>query len=143
MLRATVLVLLLAAVSACITPRPSGGPAADAVTAGGLSLTVSGHQFTRGEAVPLTLTNEGPTTYEGGVLGCATTERWAAGAWTPAEDDARACILMLATVAPGETMEGEIALDLPPGTYRFVHALTPVGGSEAVTVATRAFQIGR
>lgn len=139
--RRLLVVSLLLLVAACGAPRPAIGPPGDAIAAGGLSLTLEGRAYARGEAIPLTLTNTGTVTYEGGVLGCATTERWAAGAWVPAEDDQRACILMLATLAPGATMDGEIALDLPPGTYRFVHTLTPAGGGEAVTVATRAFRI--
>ena len=133
---------LTLALAACGAPRPAVGPPGDAVVTGGLSLSVESSSYRRGEAIPLTLANTGATTYEGGVLGCATTERWADGAWATAEDDQRACILMLVQLAPSATMEGEVALDLPPGIYRFVHTLSPAGGGEAVTVATRAFRLG-
>lgn len=137
------LLLVFAAVTlaACSTPRPAMSPPDEPRTADGLSLNVDGDAFERGATIPLVLRNDGPHTFEGGVVACATTERWSAAGWVATTDDQRACILMLAQIAPGAEASAGIALELPPGTYRFAHAMTRVGTEASVTVATRPFRL--
>ena len=110
-----------------------------AVEAGGLRLTAGGTSYARGEAVHLVLRNAGTASYEGGVLSCARTERWDGSAWAEVQDG-RACIAMAVTIAPGQKLEADIPLDVPPGTYRLSHRMSARGG-EAVVVATPSFLI--
>lgn len=141
-LRTLVVLLALPLAAGCGAPRAAVGAAGGAVTADGLSLEVDGSSFRRGQPVPLTLRNASGAPYQGGVLGCAVAERWTGAAWVRAEGDERACIAMLAVVAPGETMETAIPLDVAPGSYRFTHTMGRDDGSPSVSVSTRAFRIG-
>ncbi len=143
----TVLLLFAAGIlgaSACseptgLTPSPSPAPS-DAIGPDGLALTTDADAYARGDTAHVTLRNETDATYGMGVLGCATLERPAADGWERApEGNDRACIQIYRTLAPGETMEADLPLDVSSGTYRIAHHVTQEESGTAATVATASF----
>lgn len=148
MTRTLAITVLLLVASACAVPTMLSPPDAAPVTDGGLTLTADAETYRRGDTARLVLRNASEATYEGGVLGCAGTERWDGDAWTVFPDD-RACIAMLVGLEPGRTLEADLPLDVPPGVYRLTHTMSrrAVGvGAEVgttVTVATAPFTVTR
>ena len=133
------LFVLVVTVGGCATGAPPARPETASVEAGGLALSADAASYARGEAVQLVLRNTGTTPYEGGVLSCARTERLDGSAWAEVQDG-RACIAMAVTIAPGQSLRGDVSLDVPPGTYRLSHRMSARSG-EAVVVATPSFHV--
>ena len=131
------LALILLAAAGCDAAGPLVTTAP--VVAAGMGFTTDRDAYRRGDTATLLLRNVSADTLTMGVLECATLESWAGTAWTarPSDND-RACIEIARVLAPGETMDGRIALDVPEGSYRFVHGLY---GQSATSAATGAFRV--
>ncbi|HEX9953414.1 MAG TPA: hypothetical protein VGB53_16710 [Rubricoccaceae bacterium] len=140
------LALLLVALAGCNAagvladvPDASAGP----VSPDGLSLVADQMAYSRGETARLTLRNGSAVTATTGVLECAQVETWTGSAWmVSAEGNDRACIMIARVLAPGETMTGTVALDVPAGQYRLVQSVSLEGADGGVTAATAAFRVG-
>ena len=138
--------LLLVALAGCNAagvladvPDASAGPLAPE----GITLTVDQSAYARGETARLTLRNGSAATATTGVLECAQIETWTGSAWaTSAEGNDRVCIMIARVLAPGETMTGTVALDVPAGQYRLVQSVSLEGADGGVTAATAAFRVG-
>ena len=141
------LLLALAVVlgaSACSEPTGVTPAAPDAGATGpdGLTLTADADSYARGDTARFTLRNGTDTTYGMGVLECGTLERPAGGGWERSpEGNDRACIQIYRYLAPGETVEADIALDVSPGTYRFAHSVSREDGDTSETVTTEPFEV--
>ena len=138
MLRLAPLLLALA-LAACDTAAPPASTAP--LTIDGLSLTVDRAEYDRGDAATLTLQSTEDAVWTG-VLECAVLQREADGAWTSdlAYND-RGCIEIALAVRPGESLSAEVGLDVPAGTYRFVHWANPVEQDDAERLATGSFRV--
>ena len=139
MFRRLALLAALLVLAGC-TPRAALVGTA-ALAPGGVALAADRAAYNRGDSVRLTLTNGATATATTGVLECARIETWTGSAWTlsPAGND-RACIMIARVLAPGETMTGDVVLDVPAGTYRLAQSVTLDGAG--VTAATAAFRVG-
>ena len=129
--------------SACSGSAPSDpAPPSDAVGPDGLTLTADADAYARGDTAHFTLRNESDVTYGMGVLECGTLERPAGDGWERSpEGNDRACIQIYRYLAPGETMEADLALDVSPGTYRFAHGVNDESTGTGETVATAPFRV--
>ena len=128
--------LLVLAAAGCDT-----APFADAspIGTGEMAFTADRDAYRRGDTAALTLRNLSADTLTTGVLECAFLEVWDGEAWTiRASDNGRACIEIAVVLAPGETLTGAVELDVPDGSYRFVHGLY---GQSALPLATGAFRV--
>ncbi|HEX8298239.1 MAG TPA: immunoglobulin-like domain-containing protein [Rubricoccaceae bacterium] len=138
--------LLLVALAGCNAsgvladvPDASAGP----VAPDGLALSADQTAYARGATARLTLRNGSAATATTGVLECAQIETWTGTAWTTSpEGNDRACIMIARVLAPGETMTGTVALDVPPGQYRLVQSVSLEGADAGVAVSTAAFRVG-
>ena len=138
------LAVLLVALAGCNAagtladvPSANAGPLAPE----GISLTADQTAYGHGDEARLTLRNGSAVTATTGVLECAQIETWTGTAWTTsAEGNDRACIEIARVLAPGETMTGTVALDVPAGHYRLVQSVSLDGAG--VTAATAAFRVG-
>ncbi len=132
--------LLFAAlgVSACTTVQPPGAP----YIPDGLLLTADRMEYGRGDSAQLLLRNGASAVAQTGVLECAQIEAWQGGTWatSPVGND-RACILILATIQPGETMTGTVPLDVPAGTYRLTQSVGFEDQDAGVVAATAPFRV--
>ena len=114
-----------------------------ALAPGGVALAADRTAYGRGDSVRLTLTNGATATATTGVLECARIETWSGTAWGESSvGNDRACILIARMLAPGETMTGDVVLDVPAGTYRLAQSVTLDGAEAGVTAATAAFRVG-
>lgn len=118
-------------------------PPPGAVGPAGLTLTADADTYTRGDTAHFTLRNESDATYGMGVLECGVLERPADGGWEQSpEGNDRACIQIYRYLAPGETMEADVPLDVPPGTYRFSHGVAEESDDgDGETVSTAPFEV--
>lgn len=103
------------------------------------AFTADRSAYARGDDAALRLRNVSTDTLTTGVLECAVLERWDGDSWTatPIGND-RACIEIAVVLAPGETLDGTVRLDVPDGSYRFVHGLY---GRSATPLATGSFRV--
>lgn len=135
MLRLTALALALAACDGAVSP--STAP----LSVDGLTLTTDRAEYDRGDAATLTLRSTGDAVWTG-VLECAVLERETGGAWTDdLAHNERGCIAIALRVRPGESLSAAVGLDVPAGTYRFVHRVGPVGRGDAEGLATGPFRV--
>lgn len=143
-MRLVPLILLAVFYLGCSEPTgvASQPPAARDAEPGGLALTADAEAYARGDTAHLTLRNGTEATYGMGVLECAALQRPAGDGWeqSPAGNE-RVCIQVYRYLAPGETMEADVALDVPPGTYRFTHSVAREGGDAGEAVATEPFEV--
>jgi hypothetical protein len=113
----------------------------DPITQDGLSLSSDQEVYRRGELARIRLVNNGPHTYISGVLVCADAERWDGVAWVEAHLGERACIALAVYTEPGSQSTAEIPLDVPRGSYRFVHTLSQEGSVQNARIATASFLV--
>ena len=139
--------LLLALALAGCAPRavgpPDAAPPAGAPATGGLTLAADRQAYARGASVRLELRNGSAAVATTGVLECAQFETWTGSAWvrSPVGND-RACIMIARVLAPGETITGDVAADVPAGSYRLTQSVSLEGAEEGVAVSTASFRVG-
>ena len=99
------------------TPFTDAAP----VGADGITFTADQTRYGNGDEAHLTLRNGSDETLTTGVLECAGLERWDGSEWAfSPEGNDRACIELAVVLEPGDSLGGDIQLDVPDGTYRFV-----------------------
>jgi hypothetical protein len=104
----------------------------------GVEFTADRTAYDNDDEAALRLVNRSADTLVTGVLECAVLERWTGTAWeTSGAGNERPCIEIAVNLEPGDALDGRVRLDVPDGSYRFVHDLYGEGTERAATAAFR------